>query len=62
MVPMDHCASSPCENGGTCINTADNNYICVCKAQWTGTNCETGEYCVFFSDLKKYIIELFLGT
>ena len=40
VVPDDHCASSPCENSGTCVNTADNNYICVCKPQWTGTNCE----------------------
>ena len=39
---VDHCAGSPCMNGGMCINTVDGNYTCVCKTQWTGANCESG--------------------
>ena len=40
---INPCSSSPCGNGGTCINTLVGNYTCICKIQWTGTNCETGK-------------------
>ena len=56
---VDHCESSPCNNGGTCINTQSRNYTCVCENQWTGNNCEIGECwgvhfkvgCEFYSKL-----------
>ena len=40
---VDHCSGSPCINGGMCVNTADGNYTCLCRNQWTGPNCEIGE-------------------
>ena len=45
---INPCSSSPCENGGTCVNTIDGNYTCVYETQWTGSNCEVGEYFVSF--------------
>ena len=38
--PDDHCASNPCTNGGTCMNTAT-SFTCACPAAYTGTRCET---------------------
>ena len=34
----DHCASDPCENGGTCINNYE-GYICDCEPGWMGNTC-----------------------
>ena len=40
----NHCVSSVCENGGTCINNV-NDYICKCKENYFGNNCEkSGNY------------------
>ena len=38
-VDIDDCESSPCENGGKCIDTGPLRYRCVCKGDWTGDNC-----------------------
>ncbi|XP_053403209.1 uncharacterized protein LOC128558310 [Mercenaria mercenaria] len=45
---VDHCLRSPCENGGTCSETIG-NYMCLCKAGFTGRHCENGMYipCAF---------------
>lgn len=37
---VDHCASDPCQNSGTCENTPT-SYTCHCQPGFTGTNCET---------------------
>ena len=37
----DECLSSPCENGGTCVDFVS-GYNCTCDPAYTGYNCETG--------------------
>ena len=53
-VDINECASSPCKNGGTCIDlTADwtssssgfnVGYSCQCMAGYAGNQCETSEF------------------
>ena len=38
---INECASTPCENGGTCVDKV-NGFSCKCVAGFTGANCETG--------------------
>ncbi|XP_023289907.1 fat-like cadherin-related tumor suppressor homolog isoform X2 [Orussus abietinus] len=37
-VDLDECETSPCMNGGTCINEVG-SYRCICPATATGANC-----------------------
>uniref|UniRef100_A0AAY4ARE6 Delta-like protein n=1 Tax=Denticeps clupeoides TaxID=299321 RepID=A0AAY4ARE6_9TELE len=37
---INDCESSPCRNGGTCIDKV-NVYQCICADGWEGPNCET---------------------
>jgi hypothetical protein len=37
---VDECLASPCQHGGTCVNSPG-SYACQCLEGWTGTNCET---------------------
>ena len=37
----EDCASSPCQNGGTCIDV-HNDYNCTCKDGYSGKNCQIG--------------------
>jgi hypothetical protein len=39
------CASSPCQNQGTCTNTLDGTYSCQCPALFTGKDCQSVSYC-----------------
>ncbi|KAF6214242.1 hypothetical protein GE061_008982 [Apolygus lucorum] len=39
-LPVDECSSSPCENGGVCIDMHA-MYVCACPYGYTGMNCET---------------------
>ncbi|XP_024082772.1 protein eyes shut isoform X2 [Cimex lectularius] len=39
-LPVDECSSSPCENGGVCIDMHA-MYVCACPYGYTGSNCET---------------------
>ncbi|NXA25484.1 MMRN1 protein, partial [Ibidorhyncha struthersii] len=34
------CVSSPCQNGGTCINDRQ-NFVCACRHPFGGVNCST---------------------
>ena len=36
---IDNCASSPCMNNGTCVDTLG-NYTCQCVPGYTGQRCE----------------------
>ena len=38
---IDECASSPCENSGTCTQGI-NLYNCSCEPGYTGEQCEEG--------------------
>jgi len=39
---INECASSPCVNGGSCVDGV-NGYTCSCVAGYTGLLCETGK-------------------
>lgn len=34
----DNCRSSPCENGGTCMDLYD-SFVCHCPSEWDGPTC-----------------------
>lgn len=40
---IDECISSPCQNGGTCVDLVD-GYRCECTQAWEGSNCQFGKY------------------
>ena len=40
-VDIDECASTPCQNEGTCTDL-EGGYSCNCVAGYEGTNCESG--------------------
>ena len=44
---VDECASSPCQNGGSC-GDGINKYTCGCVAGYTGNECETSERNITF--------------
>ena len=50
----NECQSSPCQNGGTCIDQV-NAYQCTCKDDWKGTNCDTGKSALIY----QYSFSLF---
>lgn len=39
---INDCASSPCQNGGTCIDGI-NAFQCFCTDGWEGRLCDAGE-------------------
>ena len=46
---IDECVSSPCQNGGTCIDDV-NSYTCLCAPGYSGVNCNGGERLVRFAE------------
>lgn len=41
-VGVDQCLTSPCANGGTCVN-GFGSYTCYCALHWAGTTCTADE-------------------
>ena len=39
---INECESSPCRNGGTCVDKID-AYLCFCVSGYTDPECSTGE-------------------
>ena len=37
--PWVACSSSPCKNGGTCVDVNVDTFICMCRDRFFGTNC-----------------------
>ena len=40
---IDECSSSPCLNGGTCIDHIT-GYVCSCVKGFKGRHCDYGQY------------------
>ena len=58
MVDIDECATSPCQNGGSCTDQV-NGYTCNCVAGYDGTDCETGNNATsidFYIAIKIYTL------
>ena len=41
-IEIDECASSPCQNGGTCRDLV-NGFMCDCADGYEGMHCEIGK-------------------
>ena len=44
---IDECESNPCLNGASCYDIV-NGYICNCAQGYSGTNCATSTYFLFY--------------
>lgn len=43
---VNECESSPCKNGGTCLNQQV-GYSCKCKGGYSGAHCEEGDTYIY---------------
>ena len=49
---VDECASSPCQNGGSCVDIIY-GYYCACKSGFHGLHCEQGEL-TYITNVHEY--------
>ena len=56
-IPRDYCKSSPCSNGGTCLNDYT-KYVCLCAPGFEGPRCKNGKRCFNYILLIYYITKL----
>ena len=52
---IDDCESSPCQNGGTCIDEV-NYYTCICNPGYIGPDCQIGKIPRIFKFDNVYLI------
>ena len=52
-VDIDECATTPCQNGGSCTDEI-NDYTCNCVEGYDGANCENGNSGVSFKICQRY--------
>ena len=45
IIDINECDSDPCQNSATCTDVV-NAFSCSCENGYTGTLCETGNYCI----------------
>ena len=57
---VDECESTPCTNGGTCVNEQP-GYSCQCKDGYKGQRCQEGIY-IHFAQMLEVIKPLALGA
>nr|XP_023016002.1 sushi, von Willebrand factor type A, EGF and pentraxin domain-containing protein 1-like [Leptinotarsa decemlineata] len=50
---INHCAGSPCTNGGTCVSHTT-NYSCSCTSLYHGTHCENKRNTKYLLKFDKY--------
>lgn len=46
---VNECESSPCKNGGTCLNQQA-GYSCKCKDGYSGDHCEEGDAYIYIEN------------
>ena len=55
-VAVDECASNPCMNGATCVDS-DHSFTCTCQSRYTGMICDSKH--VFVLRLMYYFLVSF---
>ena len=58
-VDIDECASSPCQNGGSCTDVV-NGHTCICVDGYDGPNCENGKVILFYHFYR--LLSIYHGT
>ena len=48
--PWVACASSPCDNEGTCIDVNIDTFICACRDGYYGETCQNSELFVWIDN------------
>lgn len=43
LIANDECSSSPCLNGGTCLEENPGTFKCVCADNFYGNRCKKGK-------------------
>ena len=55
IVDIDDCESSPCKNGGRCVDGLD-VFTCQCSSGHTGNQCETSESFFAYNCTSFYLV------
>ena len=55
VVPWVACASSPCDNGGTCVDVNVDTFICMCRDGYFGDTCQYGKKLHILPLLKNHL-------